>query len=508
VVVGACTISNGMKWANFLHIYQPNGQQPDILEAVVTQSYRPILRGITDNKKVRLSLNVNGALLELFDKNQYRDIIDMLRELVKNGRVELTGSAKYHALLPFMDDKEVIRQIEINNETLRFYFNHGYQPKGFFPPEMAYDERLPRIIESLGFKWIILDEIAKSGITDTVDYSKIYKITGTDILVFFRERRPSNLIMSAVVRSYDSLKEAMHDDFSSGRYLITGMDGETFGHHRPGLEKMLFETFNSGEFDLVQISDLPAFYKNIEEVSPVRSTWASSEDDIKRGVQFLSWKDPDNEIHAWQWELVNSALEAVNGLNVNNSIFADVRSRMDVALASDHFWWASAKPWWSIEEIERGAFLCLDIIRRIPDVHHSKIERAAKLYENIVSTAFEWKRSGKIYQITQERKNILKIPFKERTFEKGGVERGIYEGFIAMFKDLEIKAAAGGEYEKAILWRDAIEKIENKNDIYDLVHATELLRLEIPNKDIEAMLDKYTAKYKEIRGGQPEQRGL
>src|SRR3989338_6826989 len=52
------------------------------------------------------------------------------------------------------------------------------------------------------------------------------------------------------------------------------------------------------------------------------------------------------------------------------------------------------------------------------------------------------------------------------------------------------------------------EKIENKNDIYDLVHATELLRLEIPNKDIEAMLDKYTAKYKEIRGGQPEQRGL
>ncbi len=495
-----------MYWANFLHFYQPAEQQPDILEAVAVQSYRPILRGIKKHKKVRLTLNINGALLELFDKHQYQDLIDMTRELVKEGRLELTASAKFHALLPFLEEKEIIRQIETNNETLHFYFNHDYRPIGFFPPEMAYDERLPKIVESLGFKWIILDEIAKSGKTQTVDYRKLYKIKGTNLITFFRERRSSNLIMSAIVRSYDSLKEAMREDFASDRYLITGMDGETFGHHRPGLEKMLFEMFESPDFELVQVSDLISHYKDVEEVEPVKSTWASSEEDIKRGVQFLSWKDPQNEIHAWQWELVNLTLQSVYDLNKDNAHYADIRASMDAALASDHFWWASAKPWWSLEEIERGAFMCLGIIRRIPNILHKSVERARVLYENIVSTAFEWKRNGKIYQMAKERQGIFRIPFKERTFEQGGVERGVYEGFMAMFKELEKKAAEKQEYEKAIMWRDAIYKIENKTDVYDMIHATELLRTEIPHGKVEKILDEYTERYKKIRGGQPEQR--
>jgi len=105
-----------------------------------------------------------------------------------------------------------------------------------------------------------------------------------------------------------------------------------------------------------------------------------------------------------------------------------------------------------------------------------------------------------------ERQGIFRIPFKERTFEAGGAERGVYEGFISMFKELEAKAAKKQEYEKAIMWRDAIYKIENKTDIYDMVHVVELLRLEIPNEEVEKILDKYTDKYKKIRGGQPEQR--
>ena len=240
---------------------------------------------------------------------------------------------------------------------------------------------------------------------------------------------------------------------------------------------------------------------------PVKSTWASSEEDIERNIQFFSWRDPENEIHNWQWELVNLALNSVYSLNQNHVLYGEIRSRMDIALASDHFWWASAKPWWSLEEIERGAYMCLDIIRRIPNIDKNTLEQARDLYEKIVSTAFEWKRSGKIDLMSKQINSILRIPFKERTFEKGGVEKGIYEGFLSMFKDLEKKSAAKQEYEKAILWRDAVYKIENKSDVYDLVHAVELLRLEIPNKEVEKILDKYTDQYKKIRGGQPEQRG-
>src|SRR3989344_3622579 len=117
-----------MKWANFLHIYQPADQQPDILEAVVVQSYRPILQGLLDNKKVRLTLNINGSLLELFDYHGYRDLIEIMRVLIKEGRLEITCSAKYHALLPFLEEKEILRQINQNLETLKFYFGQDFKP--------------------------------------------------------------------------------------------------------------------------------------------------------------------------------------------------------------------------------------------------------------------------------------------------------------------------------------------------------------------------------------------
>jgi hypothetical protein len=493
-----------IRWANFLHIYQPIDQQQDILEAVVTESYRPLLEGLKKNKKSRLTLNINASLVELFDKYGYRDLIDLLRELITEGRLELTGSAKYHAILPLIPKEEAVRQIIKNNETNKFFLGEQYKPEGFFPPEMAFSPELVPIVEELGFKWMILDEIACNGSVGSVDYSKVYKIANSKLKLMFRERRISNLIMSAAVRSKDSLMTALNA--KNDRYVLTGMDGETFGHHRPGLENLLFEIFSGDEFELLTCSDVLKD-KDIIEINPVASTWASSEQDIEKGIQFLSWKDPDNQIHGWQWEFVNLVLNEVRSMTTSNFETEIIREEMDAALSSDHFWWASAKPWWSLEMIEFGAYRLLDIIRKIPNIDPKKAERAAKLYENIVSTAFQWKRSGKIREIMEEYGSVARIPFKERTLGKGGVEVGIYEAFIDMMKKLETEAVAKKEYEKAIMWRDAVYKIDKKLDIYDAINIIDLVRLQIPNEEIEKMLDVYTAKYKKIRGGQPEQRG-
>ena len=39
------------------------------------------------------------------------------------------------------------------------------------------------------------------------------------------------------------------------------------------------------------------------------------------------------------------------------------------------------------------------------------------------------------------------------------------------------------------------------------MNAIDLVRLRIPHKEVEDTIIKYEAKYKKIRGGQPEQRG-
>ena len=496
-----------MYWANFLHIYQPAEQQPDILEAIVAQSYRPIFEGLEKHKRVRLTFNINGALLELFDKYKYHYLIDILRKLGREGRIEFTGSAKYHAFLPFLEKEEIVRQIKINDETNKFYLGEAYKPKGFFPPEMAYKEELAAIVSDLGFEWLILDEIACGGEPGKVDYTKIYKIKDTKLKVFFRDRRLSNLIMSAVVRSGASLAEAMKDDLKSNRYLITAMDGETFGHHRPGLEKMLFDIFEAPEFELIPVSDIPKYYKETVEIKPVKSTWASSKEDIEKNIQFLSWSDPENAIHKWQWDLFNLTLKEVHLMDKNNSRYDLVRKKMDVALASDHFWWASAKPWWSLEMIESGAYQLLDTLRTVPDVSKEKLEKARDYYEKIISTAFNWQRSGRIRQMMQEQRSLLRIPFKDRTISRGGAEKGVYYAFMEMMKKMEKKAVKEREYEKAILWRDAAYKLKNKLDIYDTINAIDLLRVEIPHEEVEKTIEEYKEKYRQIRGGQPEQRG-
>ena len=472
----------------------------------MAQSYQPLITHLKKNKNARLTLNVSGSLFELLHKCGYKTLLSDIKKLVAEKRVEITGSAKYHALLPLISEEEIIRQINLNTETLREFLG-DYTPEGFFPPEMAYAKKLAPIIEKLGFKWMILDEISCGGEVGQVEGNVIYRVKNSNLKVFFRDRRLSNLIMSAVVRSKETLSEAMRDEQKSSNYIMTAMDAETFGHHRPGLERMLFDILETKDIELVKISELEKNYEREVEIDPAEATWASSKQDIEKGIQFLSWKDPENIIHKWQWEFTDLVLKEVGAMSKKHPRWKQVRAKMDAAMASDHFWWASAKPWWSLEMIEYGAWNLLDTLRFIPEADKESLEKGRNYYEKIISTAFNWQRTGKIRTMMQEQNKILRIPFKDRTVGKGGAETGVYHAFLDMMKRLEKEAVERHEYEKAILWRDARYKLENRLDIYDTINAIDLLRVEIPHKEVEETIEKYKAKYYKIRGGQPEQRG-
>jgi uncharacterized membrane protein len=141
-----------------------------------------------------------------------------------------------------------------------------------------------------------------------------------------------------------------------------------------------------------------------------------------------------------------------------------------------------------------------------------EIEIGKKFYQDIISTAFKWQRSGKIEEKSRKYREAVKIPFKERTLEIGGID--VYKIVISLMKKKEKEAIKNKNYERAILWRDAIWKLETKNDIYDLVHAVDLLRIEIPEKfkkldpKLNELFWKYKEKYKKIQSGQPEMRRI
>ncbi|TXI33600.1 MAG: hypothetical protein E6Q58_02515 [Niabella sp.] len=515
-----------MKWAHFLHMYQPWWQHPGILEKIVNESYRPLIRGFLKTPNTKITININSVLTEMLFNNGYRDVIDDLKLLIEMGRVELTGSAKYHAFLPLIPEHEVIRQIKLNHDTNKSYFGDLYKPKGFFPPEMGYSPAMAKVVEDLGYEWILIDEVSFKDPTMDSAFDKVHFIKGTNLNVYFREKKPSNLIMAALVRSKESLLESYRNRLKDNSYTITAMDAETFGHHRPGHDNFLVELFNASEFENIFISEIPKHFKEKDAVIPNDSSWASSWKDIHAGNPYCYWFDKTNKIHSLQWELAGLAIKAVNESEFSDEKYphmleelhkwehlndeqkqneekkrewVNCRDLLDKGLNSDPWWWACAIPWWSIEEIEKGMNTLLKIVSMIPDAKEADRKRANELYINILVLAHEWQRTGYVDKLRGEDQKTRTIPLSKRF-----AAAHYYEAFIKALGEEELSSAKKREYEQAIKWRDAQYKLERDLDIYDAVHAVDIFRKEGNFERFQEILAEYQKKYREISKGQPE----
>ena len=493
-----------MKWVNFLHIYQPPLQSKDIIESVCNECYRPLFRGLLKISKFKINLNINACLTETLAKSGYEDIVDDIKELARQGKLEFTGSAHYHPLLPFLSKGDIARQIIENDKINKKYFGNVYKPHCFFPPEMAYSRKVAEVVSRLGYKMIMLDEISFDGGKTLPFRNRLFRIKDLDLTVVFRERRVSNCIMGALVRSQKEFKEVLAEEVEKDVYLCTGMDGETFGHHRPGLEASLFNIVSSGFPEQVFLSELPGIFEFGGEIEPKMSTWASSAQDIEKGIQFYSWRDPKNQVHKAQWKLFNYLMR----LSRKRRYSWSVQRNINRAQSSDQFFWASGEPWWSVEMIEKGAWIMLKTLISLPGIKKSEIKKGEEYYRDILSSAFKWQRSGRIEEKEKKYKEAVRIPFKERTFEVNEEGKEVYKEIVSLIKKRMFEASKRQNYERAILWRDAIWKLEKKNDIYDLLHVVDLLRIELPEKfkKIDPKLNKLMAEYKRIKSGQPELR--
>jgi hypothetical protein len=370
---------------------------------------------------------------------------------------------------------------------------------------MGYSPKVGKVISSLGYPLILVDEISFKGGKENAPKDKLFCLENTQTVTVFRERSVSNCIMSALVRNRQEFYKILGDEVNKRAYLATAMDGETFGHHRPGLEKVLFRILSAKRIKQVFLSELPKYFKAEDQVSPLISTWASTSEDIEQGLQFYSWKNPRNRVHHLQWEFLKYVRSLINKRKYSEKVL----EKFDRAISSDQFFWASGEPWWSIEMIEKGAWSLFKVLKDLSE-NNRELKKGEKYYRDILSTAFWWQRNGKIGLLAKKYKEAVRIPFKERTFGVGGAK--IYKTIISLIRQRMLDAAKKKNYERAILWRDAIWKLETKNDIYDLMHIVDLLRAELSDKfkkldpQLNELFGKYKEKYMKIQPGQPESR--
>lgn len=377
-----------MKWINFIHIYQPPTSDKERIMSVVNESYQFIADILKKNSNFKLTININACLTEQLAKFGYEELLGDIKSLLEKGQIELVESAAYHPILAMLPEKEIERQIRINKTINSKYFGDAYLPKGFYIPEMAYTEKVAKMIKSLGYEWIILDEINYNGKLGQVNFNKKYKIKNVGLNVVFRNR---SISQSYVPDKILSLIEAK----SVPEIVITGTDGEIYGHKHKDINGNLAKIANEKDIETQTVSEYLGEMSEEEEVKLVDGSWESTEEELEKKKPFMLWDDPKNKIHSKLWSLTKLAIEAVSE-NTDDPNYGWARIHLDRGLASCTYWWASARDFklfsslaWNPDEIEKGLEELIKSIRSL-DKMDCKIKiKAEQVYVKIKQKIWE-----------------------------------------------------------------------------------------------------------------------
>ncbi len=394
-------------WAPLLHIYQPPTQEIDVLRRINKECYIPLLSVINDIDNSKFCLNINGVLIELLKEYGMEDSLELLDQLVKIGKVEILGTGKFHPILPLIPKEEISRQIRMNEEVNRTEFGSSWAPKGFFPPEMAISTDIINMIGNLGYKWLIMSGIACPTEKKNIDwpYNKIYSAPN-GVLLYFRDDILSNKIAFKKITPKEFI-QALSEMYpnkdktktSQDKYIITAMDGETFGHHIPNYEKdFLAKALNlvneDSEIETIFISDLQKkFQIEKNKILPRDSSWSTSYEDLKAKVPYPLWKHPDNNVHKYYWKILkslNRLLKIASKIDQNSNwdvenYYNTARWFYDRGIHSCPPWWANfERGMWSPNLIYKGVELLIrSALNAQLAVVHAGIEEGEGYFDSI-----------------------------------------------------------------------------------------------------------------------------
>lgn len=381
-----------MRWTNFFHIYQPPAWDEAIVRRAANEAYLPLINILQRRPKLRITLNITGALIEQLTELGLNNVLVGFRQLAESGQVELVGSAIYHPILPLLPTEEIVRQIDLQETLCRSVFGRAFNPRGFYAPEMAYGPVLDRLLLDRGYEWIILDEVASGGIGQ-LRFDRQY-VAPSGLGLVFRNRHMSDYLSfgANIDQPEQAIATIQHDDRSRTE-LVTAMDGENLGHHRPGVDRLweLLATWPD-----VTSSTVTAYRQDQPKsvtIDPRSSSWSSLGFELGADIPYGLWNHPDNPIHKLQWQLTYLVIEAVSSATADPGYDA-ARRLLDRALTSDKYWWASASPWWDMTIVIRETQRLIDVIAPLTHLPARTRNQGERLMQQVAATVELWDKTG------------------------------------------------------------------------------------------------------------------
>ncbi|HOZ36452.1 MAG TPA: hypothetical protein PLR18_01310 [bacterium] len=369
-----------MFWLNFLHFYQPPTASDEQVKEITKSCYQPWADFLLKNKKVKITLNITACLTERLFSLGYGKLLKQFATLARRGQIEFVESAAFHPILPLLPDKEIIKQIQINHDINSRRLGSSYQPRGFFPPEMAHNHRLAKIIKKLGYHYLLLDSLA---LPAKIGNHYHYQIKNNGLSVIFRDRSLSQTFVP------ESLMNIFSPQKNSASVIITATDGELYGHRHESWQDIYLQAINIPHLKTVTASEYLASSKITRPITPLTSSWETTPRELKLNQPFNLWANPQNKIHRLLWQLADFALQ-LNYQHSGDPHHFSSRLHLERGLASCTFWWASGHdfklfgaPAWNPEEVEKGALELIRSVRTLTGISSLQKIKAERIFLKI-----------------------------------------------------------------------------------------------------------------------------
>jgi Alpha-amylase/alpha-mannosidase len=308
----------------------------EVLNRVAERSYIPtleLMKGIS-NEGFRVSLSISGSLIDQL--LMWRpEVIELIKELVKNGVIELVAEPYHHSLASFVSEELFLDELKAHVEIYESLFRQ--RPVAFENTEFLYRNDWGVVMERAGASIVL---------TEGVDWllgwrspTYVYGSPTSKIKLLLRHYRLSDDVgFRFSNRSWDQWpltadKYMAWIRATPGDFVLIGLDFETFGEHH---------WRESGIFDFLEWLPKEAARADVRFVHPSNLV---NEDPVDYlDVPYaISWADVEKDDSAWQGnDLQKIALAhvvSIGDLMRRNGLYKTWR----YLLTSDHYYYMSMK---------------------------------------------------------------------------------------------------------------------------------------------------------------------
>lgn len=322
------------------------------------------------------------SIIEI-QRNLIRKIIPTAKSLIKKGKIEVTTSPYYHAILPILIDFKNVKKnpmpdgepADLNTEADaelqtklaldRIEEVFGKRPQGIWPAEHCVSRKTLNMFSKLGVKWSISDEGVlansikfefehdfKGYVNEPYHLLKTYnfKANHSDVKMIFRESTIPNLIgfeyqehnpVATANDLYDRIKVIQSKILSSPdkEHLLTiALDGENCWENYPQGGNTFLNTLyqlitEDKTLETVLISD---YLDKTKEDKPLEKISAGSW--INRN--FKLWIDEPVKDLAWAYlKHVRDDFLQYTKREPNHPNLSAAQKELLICEGSDWFWW-------------------------------------------------------------------------------------------------------------------------------------------------------------------------